>query len=120
MIGVLVSGVGTNLQAIIDAGLPVGGVISSKPGLQALERARHAGVPNAVFALEDFPDREARDAAMADWLAERGVTTVVLAGFMWLLRKPFFERSPEVINTHLALLPAFPGARVVVTLPQTA
>jgi phosphoribosylglycinamide formyltransferase-1 len=50
---------------------------------------------------------------MADWLQERGVTTVVLAGFMWLLREPFFERYPEVINTHPALSPAFPGAHAV-------
>jgi phosphoribosylglycinamide formyltransferase-1 len=92
VIGVLVSGVGTNLQAIIDAGLPVGGVISSKAGVQALERAERAGIPNAVFALDDFPDREMRDGSMADWLKERGVTTVALAGFMWLLREPFFER----------------------------
>lgn len=113
MIGVLVSGVGTNLQAIIDAGLPVGGVISSKAGVQALDRAERAAIPTAVFALDDFADRETRDAAMADWLQERGVTTVVLAGFMWLLREPFFERYPEVINTHPALLPSFPGAHAV-------
>ena len=109
MIGVLVSGLGTNLQAIVDADLPIAGVISSKPGVEALERAEHAGIVNAVFQLEDFPDRETRDASMADWLVERGVTTVVLAGFMWLLREPFFERFPHVINTHSALLPAFPG-----------
>lgn len=113
VIGVLVSGLGTNLQAIIDADLPIAGVISSKPGVQALERAECAGIANAVFQLEDFPNREARDASMADWLVERGVTTVALAGFMWLLREPFFERFPRVINTHSALLPAFPGIHPV-------
>jgi phosphoribosylglycinamide formyltransferase-1 len=113
VIGVLVSGLGTNLQAIVDAGLPVAGVISSKEGAPALDRAERAGIPHAVFQLDDFPDREARDAAMADWLVERGVTVVALAGFMWLLRAPFFERFPRVINTHPALLPAFPGAQPV-------
>jgi phosphoribosylglycinamide formyltransferase-1 len=113
VIGVLVSGLGTNLQALVDDGLPIAGVISSKAEAPALERAARAGIDTAVFDLADFETREERDAAMAGWLAERGVTTVVLAGFMWLLREPFFERFPRVINTHPALLPAFPGNRPV-------
>jgi phosphoribosylglycinamide formyltransferase-1 len=110
MIGVLVSGEGTNLQALIDAGLPIGGVISSKPGVRALERARAAGLDTATFRLDDYPTREERDRAMADWLEQRGVDLVVCAGFMYLLRKPFLDRFPgRIINTHAGSLPDFPG-----------
>ena len=111
MIGVLVSGEGTNLQALIDAGLPIAGVISSKPGVRALERAEEAEIATAVFDLHDFETREERDEAMADWLQQRGVDLVVCAGFMWLLRPNFLERFPSrVVNTHAAFLPEFPGA----------
>ena len=114
MIGVLVSGRGTNLQALLDSGLPVAGVISSKHGVEALGRAERSGVDHAVFELEDYADRDRRDAAMADWLAVRGVTVVALAGFMWLLRPVFLDRFPgRIVNTHPALLPAFPGAHAV-------
>jgi len=114
MIGVLVSGTGTNLQALIDDGLPISGVISSTPDAPALERAANAGIPHETFALHDHADRDLRDAAMADWLEERHVELVVLAGFMWLLRPVFLERFPRrIINTHPALLPAFPGATAV-------
>lgn len=114
MIGVLVSGEGTNLQALIDAGLPIAGVISSKPGARALERARAAGIETAVFQLEDYGTREERDEAMADWFGERGVDLVVCAGFMYLLREPFLERFPRrIVNTHAGLLPDFPGMRPV-------
>ena len=65
MIGVLVSGEGTNLQALIDAGLPIVAVASNKAGTRALERAELAGIETAVFEVEKYPDREARDAAMA-------------------------------------------------------
>ncbi len=68
VIGVLVSGEGTNLQALIDAGLPIVAVASNTAGVRALERAEQAGIKTAVFELDDHPDREARDAAMADWL----------------------------------------------------
>src|SRR5205807_10247202 len=71
LIGVLVSGEGTNLQALIDADLPIAGVITSKPGAPALERAEAAGIDTAVFDLKDFETREERDEAMADWLQER-------------------------------------------------
>lgn len=111
MIGVLVSGEGTNLQALIDERLPITGVISSKPGVPALDRAQGAGIETAVFDLSEFETREERDEAMADWLQERDVDLVVCAGFMWLLRDNFLERFPgRVVNTHAAYLPEFPGA----------
>jgi phosphoribosylglycinamide formyltransferase-1 len=107
---VLVSGEGTNLQALIDAGLPIVAVASNKTGVRALERAERAGIETGVFALEDYRDREARDAAMAEWLDGRDVEWVVCAGYMHLLRRCFLERFPgRVINTHSAPLPAFPG-----------
>jgi phosphoribosylglycinamide formyltransferase 1 len=114
-VGVLASGAGTNLQAILDRvhgreGVEVVGVGSDKPGAQALERARRAGVATAVFERADFPDRPARDRAMADWLEGLGVELVVLAGYMQLLDPGFLARFPaRVINVHPALLPAFPG-----------
>ena len=111
MIGVLVSGQGTNLQALLDAGLPVVAVASNKRGAPALARASCA---TAAFELADFPDRAARDAAMADWLEEQGVRLVVLAGYMHLLTQGFLERFPDaVVNVHPSLLPAFPGAHAV-------
>jgi phosphoribosylglycinamide formyltransferase-1 len=114
VIGVLVSGTGTNLQALIDDGLPISGVISSRLDAPALERARAAGIDTEVFELHDHADRDLRDAAMADWLTERRVELVVLAGFMWLLRPVFLERyAGRIVNTHPALLPAFPGAHPV-------
>jgi phosphoribosylglycinamide formyltransferase-1 len=114
VIGVLVSGEGTNLKALLEAGLPVVAVASNKPEARALGRARAAGVAAAAFALEDYPDRAARDAAMAVWLAGRGVDLVVLAGFMHLLTPAFLERFPDrIVNVHPSLLPAFPGAHAV-------
>ena len=111
MIGVLVSGEGTNLQALLDAGLPVVGVASNVPAARALERAAAAGVPAAAFPLEAYSDREARDIAMADWLAELDVRLVVCAGYMHLLTPAFLERFPQaVVNVHPAPLPDFPGA----------
>jgi len=112
MIGVLVSGSGTNLQALLDSGLPVSAVASNRPDAFALERARGAGVPAAVFALERFSSREERDLAMADWLFEHGVELVVCAGYMQLLTAPFLARF-AAINVHPSLLPAFPGTRAV-------
>ena len=108
MIGVLVSGEGTNLQALVDSGLPVTAVASSKPGVRALERARHAGIPAAAFSLSDYPDRAARDDVMGDWLDAHVVDLVVCAGFMQLLTLGFLDRFPA-INVHPSLLPAFPG-----------
>jgi phosphoribosylglycinamide formyltransferase 1 len=114
VIGVLVSGNGSNLQALLDQGLPVVAVASNKPGVRALERAEQAGVPIAVFRLEDYDDRAARDVAMADWLAARGVELVVLAGYMHLLTESFLARFPDrTVNVHPSLLPAFPGAHAI-------
>ena len=95
-VGVLASGAGTNLQAILDRvhghGVEVVGVASDKPGAEALARAEAA-----------------RDAAIAGWLEAREVGLVVLAGYMQLLDPGFLRRFPRVINVHPALLPAFPG-----------
>jgi len=126
VIGVLVSGEGTNLQALIDADLPIVAVASNTAGVRALERGEAAGVTTGVFELDDYPDREARDAAMADWLAEHGVDLVVCAGYMHLLRRSFLERFPgRVVNTHSAPLPEFPGPHPIhdvlaAGVPETA
>ena len=112
MIGVLVSGTGTNLQALLDAGADVRAVASNKQCAPALARA--GALPTAAFELRDYPSREERDLAMGRWLIENGVEVVVLAGYMHLLTKPFLELFPErVINVHPSLLPAFPGAHAV-------
>jgi phosphoribosylglycinamide formyltransferase-1 len=90
VIGVLVSGEGTNLQALIDDGLPIAAVASSKAGVRALERARAARIDAAVFPLESYATREERDLAMARWLEERRVDLVVCAGYMQLLTEACF------------------------------
>jgi phosphoribosylglycinamide formyltransferase-1 len=114
VIGVLVSGSGTNLQALIDAGLPVRAVASNRADAYALTRAATAAVPARVFELEDYRDRAARDSAMADWLSDHGVQLVVCAGYMHLLTSEFLERFPHrVINVHPSLLPAFPGTHAI-------
>lgn len=114
MIGVLVSGNGTNLQALIDAGLPIAAVASNRKDAFALHRARAAGLPTATFSLDCHADRTERDLVMATWLEEHGVELVVLAGYMHLLTKPFLDRFPErIVNVHPSLLPAFPGAHAI-------
>jgi phosphoribosylglycinamide formyltransferase 1 len=114
VIGVLVSGEGTNLQALIDAGLPISCVASNQAGVRALERAEAAGIETGVFEAEDYESREARDEALALWLEARGVTLVVCAGYMHLFRKPFFDHyAGRVVNTHPAPLPDFPGAHPI-------
>jgi phosphoribosylglycinamide formyltransferase 1 len=114
VIGVLVSGEGTNLQALIDAELPIACVASNKPGVPALERAESAGIAAQAFPLEEFRTREERDDAMGAWFEETGVTLVVCAGYMQLLRKPFIDRfAGRIVNTHSAPLPEFPGARPI-------
>ncbi len=94
MIGVLVSGNGTNLQALIDAGLPVAAVGSNRRDAYALVRARASGIPTATFSLDCHANREERDLVLATWLEEHGVELVVLAGYMHLLTKPFLDRFP--------------------------
>jgi phosphoribosylglycinamide formyltransferase-1 len=114
VIGVLVSGSGSNLQALIDAGLPIVAVASNVPGVRALERAARAGIPTGTFRLEDHASREERDLEMAGWLESRGVELVVCAGYMHLLTPAFLARFPgAVINVHPSLLPAFPGTHAV-------
>jgi phosphoribosylglycinamide formyltransferase 1 len=113
-VGVLVSGTGSNLQALLDELHPgvieVVGVASSRAGALALERAATREIPGAVFDIAEHQDRGSRDAAMASWLVERGASLIVCAGFMWLLTDDFRARFPgHVINVHPSLLPAFPG-----------
>jgi phosphoribosylglycinamide formyltransferase-1 len=114
VIGVLVSGEGTNLQALIDAGLPIAAVASNRPGIGALARADLAGIPNRVFELDGYSDRAARDRELADWLQLRGVDFVVLAGYMHLLTQVFLDRFRDrIVNVHPSLLPEFPGGRAI-------
>ena len=114
-IAVLISGEGTNLQALLDTvhgreGIEVVAVAASTGDARGLERARRAGVETGVFAIADHADRAARDLALAGWLDEREPDLVVLAGFMELLTPGFISRYPDrLINVHPALLPAFPG-----------
>ena len=118
-VGVLASGAGTNLQALLDRvhgrdGVEIVAVASDKAEALALGRARAAGVPTGVFPVAEFVDRAERDDAMAEWLVGRGVELVVLAGYMQLLSSSFLGRFPNrVINVHPALLPAFPGLAAV-------
>jgi phosphoribosylglycinamide formyltransferase-1 len=114
MIGVLVSGEGTNLQALIDAGLPIGAVASNRRDAGALARADAAGIPNRVFELDVRSDRAGRDRELADWLQLRGVDFVVLAGYMHLLTPVFLDRFRDrIVNVHPSLLPQFPGGRAI-------
>jgi phosphoribosylglycinamide formyltransferase-1 len=114
MIGVLVSGEGTNLQALIDAGLPIAAVASNRGDASALARADEAAIPNRVFDLDAYSDRAARDRELADWLQLRGVDLVVLAGYMHLLTPVFLDRFRDrIVNVHPSLLPQFPGARAI-------
>jgi phosphoribosylglycinamide formyltransferase-1 len=118
-VGVLASGAGTNLQALIDRahgrdGIQLVAVASDKPEARALARAGEAGIAAEAFACVGFADRAARDAAIAAWLRARGVELVVLAGYMQLLSPEFLATFPDaVINVHPALLPAFPGLKAV-------
>ena len=111
MIGVLASGNGTNLQALIDAGLPIAAVASNRKDAYALVRAREAGIPTATFSLDCHADRAERDLVMATWLEEHGVELVVLAGYMHLLTTAVPRRASRgaIVNVHPSLLPAFPG-----------
>jgi phosphoribosylglycinamide formyltransferase-1 len=119
-IAVLISGNGSNLQALLDTvhepGGPIEivGVASSHADARGLRRARRAGVDTSVFAIADYPDRPCRDQALGDWLAEREVDLVVLAGFMELLGPDFVQRfAGRIVNVHPSLLPAFPGLRAI-------
>jgi phosphoribosylglycinamide formyltransferase-1 len=114
-VGVLVSGEGSNLQALIDTVHAEGAVEivcvgSNNPEARGLDRARDAGIDRGVFALSDYDSREERDAALGDWLEQHGVGLLVLAGFMELLGPEFVRRfAGRIVNVHPSLLPAFPG-----------
>ena len=115
-LGVLVSGNGSNLQAILDAvaegslDARVRVVVSNKAGVRALDRARRADVPASVILHRDFPTREEFDRALASELAGHGVSWVVLAGFMRVLTPGFLQAfEGRIVNIHPALLPSFPG-----------
>lgn len=118
-VGVLASGTGTNLQALIDRahghdGVRIVAVGSDRRDAQALERARAADIEARAFEAGEFADRRGRDLAMADWMRSLGVELVVGAGYMRLLDPAFLDAFPQrVINVHPALLPAFPGLHVV-------
>jgi phosphoribosylglycinamide formyltransferase-1 len=115
-VAVLVSGSGTNLQALIDrfghatSGVRIVAVASTRDGVRALERAAAAGVEHAVFARGDDPT--GRDERLATWLAERGVELLVLAGWMAVLGPALLDRF-RAVNVHPSLLPAFPGSDAV-------
>ena len=107
------------MQAILDrvhgrGDVDVVGVASNRAAARGLERARAAGVETAVFARDEYADRPARDAAMAEWIESLDVQLVVLAGFMELLGAPFIRRfAGRIVNVHPSLLPAFPGLRPI-------
>jgi phosphoribosylglycinamide formyltransferase-1 len=117
-VGVLASGAGTNLQAILDRvhgkEADVVAVGSDKPGAEALGRALGLGIAAREFPATEYADRQARDLAIAEWLVQQDVELVVLAGYMQLVSAAFLAAFPlRVINVHPALLPAFPGIRAV-------
>ncbi|HEX3874923.1 MAG TPA: phosphoribosylglycinamide formyltransferase [Solirubrobacteraceae bacterium] len=117
-IGVLASGEGTNLQALIDSvhgvEAEIVGVASNRPAAPALGRAEAAGIPHAAFPVADGEDRAARDRRIAEWISGQGAQLIVLAGYMQLLGHSFLSWFPDaVINVHPSLLPAFPGLGAV-------
>jgi phosphoribosylglycinamide formyltransferase-1 len=117
-VGVLASGEGTNLQALLDSvhgrEIEIVAVACDQPSAGAVERAHAAGVPSRVFLRSEFGARATRDTAMADWLVERGAELVVLAGYMAILDAGFVARFPDrILNVHPSLLPAFPGVRAI-------
>jgi len=117
-VAVLVSGSGTNLQALLDSvhgnEVEIVAVASDRPDALALVRARERGVVTRTFPRDAYADRDARDAAMAAWLETLGTELVVLAGYMQLLTPAFLTHFPNrVINVHPSLLPAFPGVRPI-------
>jgi phosphoribosylglycinamide formyltransferase-1 len=118
-VGVLASGTGTNLQALIDRAhgrddVRIVAVGSDRAEAQALQRARAADIEARAFEARGFADRRQRDLAMAEWMRSLGVELIVAAGYMRLLDPVFLDAFPQrVINVHPALLPAFPGLHAV-------
>lgn len=119
-IGVLVSGSGTNLQAIIDRiadgslNAEVALVVSSRPGVRGIERAQAAGLPVLVMEKSEYVEPEAADAKIASALKEAGCEYVIMAGYMRMVRKPLLDAYPgRIVNLHPALLPSFKGAHAI-------
>jgi phosphoribosylglycinamide formyltransferase-1 len=118
-IAVLISGEGTNLQALLDTvhrrrGIEVAAVAASRPEARGLQRAERASVETGIFSLAEHADRELRDRRLGDWLEARSIDLVVLAGFMELLSPEFVRRfEGRIVNVHPALLPAFPGVDAI-------
>lgn len=119
-IGVLISGSGTNLQAIVDRiadgslNAEVALVVSSRPGVRGIERARAAGLPVLVMEKSEYAEPEAADAKIASALKEAGCEYVIMAGYMRMVRKPLLEAYPgRIVNLHPALLPSFKGAHAI-------
>ena len=119
-VAVLISGAGTNLQALLDqlhspgGPIEVVGVASARADAPGLRRAEAAGVESAVFPLADHEERGERDRALGDWVDSLGVDLVVLAGFMELLTPEFIGRfAGKIVNVHPSLLPSFPGLRAI-------
>lgn len=109
---VAISGRGSNMRALVEAGLPVTAVISNRPGAAGLAFAAERGIATAVIDHTDFPSREAFDAALSDAIDAHAPVLVVLAGFMRVLTSGFVERyGGRLVNIHPSLLPAFPGLR---------
>lgn len=120
-LGVLVSGRGSNLKAILEAGLPVAVVISNRPGVPALDVAARHGVPALVHRRSDHVDAAARDRAIGEALTAAGVELAVLAGYDQLLRAPYFAAfGGRTINIHPSLLPAHGGRGMVGTAVHRA
>jgi phosphoribosylglycinamide formyltransferase-1 len=116
LLGVLISGRGTNLQSIIDAigaghlQARIAVVLSNRRDAPGLQRARDAGIETVDLNPRDYPDRDAYDTAVAGVLRSRGVTLVCLAGFMRLVGRPLLDAFPQrILNIHPSLLPSFPG-----------
>lgn len=119
-IGVLISGSGTNLQAIIDRiadgslNAEVALVVSSRPGVRGIERAQAAGLPVLVMEKSEYAEPEAADAKIASALKEAGCEYVIMAGYMRMVRKPLLDAYPgRIVNLHPALLPSFKGAHAI-------
>lgn len=116
-IAVLVSGGGTNLQALIDsekrgelANGKISLVLSSKPDVYAIERAKQNGIPSKVLSRKDYPSITDYSKALADTLVEEGIDLVVLAGFLTIIDEQVYQKFPnKIINVHPALIPSFCG-----------
>lgn len=109
-VGVLVSGGGTDLQSMIDAGINIVKVISSKEGVYALERAKNAGIEALAVTKQQYPKIADRMSAIADEMEKSGVEMIVLAGYLEIVTSELLDRFPgSVINIHPALLPKFGG-----------